>query len=207
MDDVDDWNLGPLMACSLHLDDIRDGKSVSSPSEQTSSSTANESQSTNLKDQIKLFNLYVSACELNSPRLEDSESSDESIHHGRDSCASSKSKRGNKSDSTFDSFLLKPGGRSSLRGASTPAASSIPDPPPDEDRRQPSSYIPERHSLTSLSFSGSACNRGKPASGSFKRSRPQSDSAPRPAPAHCSDYDVYKTQVIKALNSGKSVWL
>jgi hypothetical protein len=200
---VGDWSLGPLMACSLHLDDIRDEKGPRRSSDQNPNSAAYVPQSTNLKDQIKLFQLYVSACELNSPRLEDSDSSDESIHHGRDSCASSKGQRGSKSGSSFDSFLLKP--RDSIRGAFTLASTSLPTPPPDEDRRQTSSQNHERCSFTSLSFSDAQCPRVKPTtSGSFKRGKPQCDSQPRSAPA---EYDVYKTQLIKALNSGKPVWL
>ena len=207
-DDVDDWNLDPLSACSLHLDDIRDEKGVSR-SEQNSHATLHGPRSTNLKDQIKLFQLYVSACELNAPQIEDSDSSDESIHHGRDSCASSRSKRSNNSLSTFDSFLLKPCGLSSFRGGLSQLATSLPTPPPDEDRRQSSSLNHERRPLTSLSFSGPAGFPGKPtASCHFKRGRAPSDSAHRPAPAaSCPEYDVYKAQVTKALNSGKAVWL
>ncbi len=208
-------SLGPLMACSLHLDDIRDEKRVPSPgADQRSKSAPNEEQGTNLKDQIKLFQLYVSACELNGPQLEDADSSDESIHHGRDSCASSKGPRGSKSGSTFDSFLLKAGGRTSIRGASYSLASaSLPSPPPEEDRRQSSVPNHKRRSLSSCSFSDSPTlsfsrSPAKPTTlGSLNPGCSQLDSALRPASENCAEFDVYKSQVITALTKGKAVWL
>jgi hypothetical protein len=208
-DEVDDWSIGPRLSCSLHLDDIWNDKNVSSQSAQSAHSASSEMVDKNLSDKVKLFQLYVSACERNGSGLEDSDSSDDSIHHGRDSCASSRGSRDHQSHSTLDSFLLKPGRRSGIAieddlvsstSRTSPAVNSMWEPSLSENFNQ--------RPLLSRSFSGWPCQRTEtpPAFGSFKlgRSRPQSG---RPSSAHPADYKMYKTQVVNALSLGKPVWL
>mmetsp|Transcript_10341 Transcript_10341/g.22058 ORF Transcript_10341/g.22058 Transcript_10341/m.22058 type:complete len:212 (+) Transcript_10341:22-657(+) len=205
--EVDDWSIGPRLSCSLHLDDIWNENKGSN---QSAHSAPSETVDENLSDKIKLFQLYVSACERNGPGPEDSDSSDESIHHGRDSCASSRGSRDNQPHSTLDSFLLKPGRRSSMGGeADMVSSSSRTTSAVNKLRRPPVGEISNRRPLLSHSFSGWPCQRTEPpAFGSFKvERRPRSDSFHRLTPADRADYEMYKTQVVAALTLGKPVWL
>jgi hypothetical protein len=203
-DEVDDC-IGPRLSCSLHLDDIW---SENKDSNLNAHSAPSESVDKNLSDKIKLFKMYVSACERNGPGSEDSDSSDDSIHHGRDFCASSRGGRDEQSQTALDSFLLKPGRLSTVGGeadlvpSSSRAASIV-------DRVRVSS-ISENPVRRQHSFSGWPCERIElPAFGSFKaeRSRPSSGSFHRPFSANLGDFDMYKKQVVAALTSGKPVWL
>ena len=209
-DEVDDWSIGPRLSCSLHLEDILN---EDKGSHQNGHSAESETVDKNLSDKIKLFQLYVSACERNDPGSGDSDSSDESIHHGRDSCASSRGRRDNQPHSTLDSFLLKPDQRSRIGGeAESVSSSSLASSAVDRVRRPSVGETSDRRPLLSYSFSGWPCQRieaTKPAAfGSFQAERrPRSDSFHRSTPADRADYEMYKTQVVAALTLGKPVWL
>jgi hypothetical protein len=207
-DEVDDWSICPRLSCSLHLDDILDENKCSNQGDQ---SAPRESVDSNLSDKVKLFQLYVSACERKSPRSEDSDSSDESIQHGRDCCASSRDRRDNHSHSNLDSFLIKPCRRSSVGGEAELAFSSQTTPASNGGRRPLITEKNHQQLLLSQSFSGWPCQRTQQpqAFSSFKveHSRPHSGILHRPTPADRADFDMYQTQVVAALTSGKPVWL
>ena len=169
-----------------------------------------ETVDSELRDKVKLFQMYVSACELKGPRSKTWDNSDESIHHGRNSCAISKFHRDSQSLSTLDSFLLKSGRRSSTGTVDMHSSSSRSTAAHHGDNQLPINEKPIGRAFSSRSFSGWPCQRTQlPALGSpeIVRRRPQSGSFHRPTPADRENFDMYKTQVVAALTSGKPVWL
>jgi hypothetical protein len=236
------------MSSSLHLDDI-----LNENSKQSAQSAQRSTEDTNSNDpnhQMKLFQMYVSACERNSPRSEESDSSDESIHHGRDCCASSGNPQDARLHTTLDSFLLQPGRRPSNRERADMVSSPHTASPLNGDQRHPDSQNPIRSPLSSEPFSGWPCQRSEPPAHSnfqvernrplsdsrnpiqspqasesfsywpcrrneppalssvhFERSRSPPGSVDLPTELDHTDQDMYMTQVVFALTSGKTVWL
>ncbi len=183
------------MSNSLHLEDLL-----------VVSNTSNQRKTSNsdLSDKVKLFQTYVSACEQYGPSSRSLDSSDESIHHGRNQCVSSNLQQDSQSHSTLDSFLLKSGPRHGTDGGTVDTHSSSSRSTPDLHGDQQLKEKLRRGAFSSRSFSGWPCQRAQP---EVARSRPQSGSFTRPRPSDLENFEMYKTQVVSALTSGKPVWL
>ena len=174
-----------LMSSSLHLDDIRD-EALSDVD------VAIEGQGPSGRNQIKLFERYLHACSgpFTDLRSEDSDSCDESIHQGRDSCASSQRNRsGTNRQETYslDSFLIKP---------KLARADLFTDSQSTELCLERISVKPRKQPLE-LCAGVRQSNSKRSISVSFLPTCLEDT----------SDYDMYETQVVRALNAGKSVWL
>jgi hypothetical protein len=182
------------MSDSLHLEDLLNVSNASSQSKTSNS---------DLSDKVKLLQMYVSACEQYDPSSRSLDSSDESIHHGRNRCVSSNLQQDSQSHSTLDSFLLKSGRRHSTGGTvDTHSSSSCSTPVLHGDQQLKEKF--RRGAFSSRSFSGWPCQRTPP---DDVRSRPRSGSFTRPRPSDLENFEMYKTQVVSALTTGKPVWL
>jgi hypothetical protein len=181
------WAAYSSMSNSLHLDDIRDGENVVSRAflQCTACNTAVEPADSSVRDQVKLFMRYVSACsDSDSRRNEESDSSDE-FQQGRDSCAVAHGNTSSRQSAAnaLDSFLLKYENQPS-RNSDQPVF--------DRSTRQcelPATIPEDTYPLHRRSLSKSWSN------GSPKNS------------VNSGDHVMYKIQVTTALSTGKSVWL
>jgi hypothetical protein len=174
---------------SLHLDNIQYGYGHDL--------SKIESPEPNGDHKIDLFQRYVSACSQ-MPSSENSEGSDDSIHHGRDSSASSSNDAASRrrfSGSFLPEFYRRaspvslPGPRDRhsifhsfhVSSQSSPRASSPLTLPQRDERRKSSSLEPSLNSC-----------RSRPPEGESKGE---------------SECALYASQIARTLAAGKSVWL
>ena len=188
--------LASAMSTSLHLDDIRDGGSSSEPSSRLDCPNV-EPVDPSIRDQIKLFMRYMSACsESRQSRPETLESisdmNDEFIQKGRDSCAVSGSNASSRSSATLDSFLIKPENLLPRTAEKPEAAGSNRSAREEKESEQQAASTAGITGLRSQSMSTRLSAGGE-----------------HTVQSNCvgADHSMYKIQVSTALSSGKAVWL